>query len=489
MLTSLLTSGYGAVHQLPAMVAPPHYLALLSTLTVHPTLTTRAKTAERMRAGSSALRYLRLVLDNVGPMRGKSAEAFSFVTPETKSRRGGRRRNKDQADSPEKGDENVIDNDLANSGALWAHAEDFWHVVGWAFNCSVLHQRRWEAWETWLMYMIEVLEADWGLRLLEDTGSLEESLIIRYITAEGATRPNERRVLRAVFANGSKKSENEFGEVWRNETKELKKDGEIQRPEKRVDIDANNYGDYLDGEQDDELESSSQTSSHEEKKSPSKIGQKSLSNDSPIPNGADLLGGMESIALRVRLLSLLSKVSAVIPESFIHTKGLYDLYLDHIRPLPLPTFFIMMSPLGLRHFTLEARSALTQYILRTMIASTAPEPPSDYLDQDVLGHFYLPFPANSTSTIDNTKVSLCVETLLRLLDKHAGLEWTPELHAAAEKGIHARKTKAKKVQYKRGTDGDGSADGMWLRGSAERIRMVLKMAKPELEEMEDLSQS
>ena len=125
--------------------------------------------------------------------------------------------------------------------------------------------------------------------------------------------------------------------------------------------------------------------------------------------------------------------------------------------------------------------------MRSLIAASAPLPPNDDISQDILETSYLPYAANTSSLADNTRVSLCVETLLRLVDLHVGLAWTPGLLEAAEKGVTARsakaKTKKKKQQTKRGTgaggDGDGvCGDGMWLAASAERIMGVVGMAKP-----------
>ena len=473
LLTLTLTSGATSDSPLPTFVPPPQHIALIGTLVVHPTLTTRAKTLDRIEAANLALRYLRLLLKHAGPVNANFNEAFSFHGCGLSSRRGGsgRRRITDEGvDLPLNGSEG-IDTELANAGSLWARVEDLWQVVGWCLNCSILHKRRWERWSVWLTFMLEVLELDWDARE-HGAGeeSREKSLIIKHINSEFTTTGRQRKMLRAVFADGRTKSVAEFGEIWKNETKELKKDTDIKKADKKIDIEADDYGDYLEDEDDEDLEDSQEGLSS----SPEQIPKMPDS----IPNVADDLGGMDSVKLRLRLLSLLSKVSAVLPNEFTHLATLYDNFLEHFRSLPIPAFFLMISPITLRAFTPAAASSLTQYILRSFIAASAPLPLNDHMSQDTLERSYLPYAANASSIVDNTRVSLCVETLLRLLDLHVGLAWTPAFQEAAEAGIKARTAKAKKKQTKKWTDGDGSCDGTWLAASAERIMGVVEMAKP-----------
>jgi len=473
LLKPLLVSGTTARTLLPAIIPPPQLIGLIATLSVHPTLTTRAKALDRIQAANLSFQYLQLILKHVGPIRGSLEEAFTFVGRSTVARRsgGGRRKKTGDGASPSTDIIEGINNELANAGSLWAQADNFWQVVGWGFNCSILHKRRWERWSAWLAYMIEVLQADWDARAEEDIEeNLEKSLIAKYINSGMSSAGRDRKIVRSVFADGRVKSLAEFGEIWPKETKELKKDGDVKRAEAKIDIQADNYGDYMEEENDEDLEDSGSESMS------SSLDGNADSSES-IPNTADDFGGMESVNLRFRLLSLLSKVSANVPDEFTDILTLYDTYVEHIRSLPIPAFFLIVSPSNLRHFTPSAASTLTQSILRSLIAASALLPSSDDISQETLENFFLPFAANTTSIVDNTKVSLCVETLLRLVNTHAEFKWTPKLHEAAEIGIKARFTKAKKKQTKRGTDADGNCGAMWLTASAERIRMVVAMAE------------
>lgn len=376
-----------------------------------------------------------------------------------------------------------VNTDLANVESVWARAEDFWHVVGWAFNCSVVHKRRWERWRAWLEYMVQVLEDDWNLRRnMPDTDKVdgeehpgEGSLIINYLGADGSRTGKERRVVRAIFADGSPRALSEFKEIWRHETLARKTDpSTTKKLVTKVNVDEDIYGDYLKDEEDD-----SDLEAVEDVDNPSSLDSapEAPDADAALPSGAAPLGCIPSITLRLRLLSLLSSVSAILPSAFTPITTLYDLYLTQMRPLPLPTFSVLLSAPSLRHLTPSAASSLTQYILRSLISSSAPLPLKDDLTQDVLEESYLPYAANTSSVADNAKVSLCVEALLRLWNVHVGLEWSGELEGAVEAGIAAREAKAKRDGRGRRKGEGGEEERVWLRGSADRMRGLVGVVK------------
>ncbi|KAI4119995.1 MAG: hypothetical protein LQ345_000254 [Seirophora villosa] len=485
LLISLLTFGTSSTPPRPAFLPPAQQLALAATLAIHPSLTTRAQSENTLQVSILAIRYLRLVLHLVGPINGKLQDAFAFSTVETSSRRRARRRTTGDDVGILKDDLNALDTKLANTGSLWVNAQDFWHVVGWAFNCSLLHQKRWERWSLWLQYMVDVLDQDWALRAHmqeQDANSGEDaregSIIIRYLSRDDTTARQERRIVRAIFAEGSPKSTAEFPEVWRNETKERKKVDDAPKAERKLNIDADNWGDYMKG-----ASSSSDLEDSPPPESPSKTTPTGGSTD--ISDVTAPFGGPESLVLRLRLLSLLSMVCAALPHTFTSLPTLYDVFLEHIRPLPLPQFFLVVSPSSMQHFHSAAASCILQVILRSLLASSAPLPRCDDVTQETLERCYLPYPANTGSISDNAKVSLCVETLLRLLQKHIGLEWTESLQEKAEKGIEAREQKAKKTGKGKGRGkGADEEERMWLRGSAGRISGLLELVRIQQEAME-----
>lgn len=176
----------------------------------------------------------------------------------------------------------------------------------------------------------------------------------------------------------------------------------------------------------------------------------------------------------------------------------------------------------LPHFPLAACSSLTQLLLRSFISSSAPlpyqvqrsstaqrqrqstsrstvstsknkdvqpssSPPSSYdddLTQEVLEKCYLPFAANTTSLVDNAKVSLLVEALLRLYAHDAGLplDVTPALRRAVDQGIQAREAKATRDRRKKPggrMDEEETSAKAYLKGSAARLRSLLEACQKE----------
>ncbi|KAL8763036.1 MAG: hypothetical protein Q9184_001063 [Pyrenodesmia sp. 2 TL-2023] len=489
LLISLLTYGTTSTSPRPAFLPPLQQIALAATLAIHPSFTTRAESENRLQASAFALQYLRQVLSLVGPINGRLRDAFAFSTPETSSRRGARRKTTGEDCAAPMDSLDSIDLELANAASVWAKAQDFWHVVGWAFNCSVLHQRRWQRWHLWLQYMIDVLEKDWTLRSHmhsqnEDSEEdpREGSMIVRYLSGNDTTARQDRRIIRAVFADGSPKSAAEFPEIWRNETKERKKELDVKKATSKIDIDADNWGDYMDGAS----SSSSELEDTPPPESPSKVAPETPSTTS-IPDVSAPLGGPESIILRLRLLSLLSTVSVFLPHVYTPLGTLYDIYFEHIRPLPLPQFFLFVSPSSMQYFHSAAASSFLQILLRSLVASSAPLHRTDDVRQETMERCYLPYPANTASISDNAKVSLCVETLLRLLQSHVGLVWSESLQGKVEQGIQAREQKGKKAGKGKGRGkGAGEEDErMWLRGSAGRIRGLVELVKGQQEAMEE----
>jgi hypothetical protein len=403
------------------------------------------------------------VLRLAGPINARLQDAFTFSGIGTSTRSARRRTTDDVTSSYEDTD---ITSELATTGALWTQAEDFWQVVGWAFNCSVAHPHRWEHWSLWLEYMLQVLEKDWEMRWFQSDGDgeivLQKSMIVRYFSADTLSTGHERKVLRAIFADGTKNSLAVFCEIWQNETRLRKKDqGSRRTTDKKIDIEADDYGDYMASSSSSDLEDGDPVTS--------------TAPISPLleetPNGAATLGGMQALTLRLRLFSLLATVSAIIPSSFLPLYDLYDHSLHFIRPLPLPTFFILLSPMALTSLTAAAAQSLVQRVLRSLISSSAPCPTHDNLDQEMLEKCYLLFAANTQSVADNAKVSACVEALVALYERHCGLVWSEGLQEAVEKGIEARERKAKKEgKSKARVKAGGGGERAWLNGSAERIR-------------------
>lgn len=317
LLNDLVTIGASQPDRVdrPAIIPIPFHTELVCALLIHPRYTTQAPASERLELASRSLTLLRNILEILGPVNARLDDAFSFssVHASRASRRG--RNTNDHGDAASGSDEEDSERTqgiLANKGRLRTCAKDFWHVVGWAFNCSVKHPQRWQHWKVWLAYMLDVLEADYNERErldLEDhnLGSptpdarcefklLRKSIIVKYVSdVEGRTAA-AKRIVRSVFADGGIASLKEFPEVYPNETKEVQNQNGQKR--KRGFSMDQSFGGYDFQDDDDSAEQPEMADPEPES---------SQEDDEGDMSGQDpYLGGTESIALRQRLLKLVS---------------------------------------------------------------------------------------------------------------------------------------------------------------------------------------
>ena len=428
----------------------------------------------------------------VGPVGADFNTAFAFRRFDIKtSRLGGLRSDGDGGDGSCPNGEERIDTPFSRSESLWSRAEDFWHVVGWAFNCSCMkstpmYAQRWERWSLWLEYMLQVVEDDWEVRYAAE--DCERSLIWQYTDTASGGYGKHRRILRAIFADGSEKATNEFREVFKNELKEPAKDSDnVKKREVDVNVEEEIYGDYMAKDDDDFSDDDMlpntvkkvRTRDPSTRRVTPRNSTASLRGDfengeSDSLNGrAALLGGTESVSLRLRFMHLLSNVAAQLPGEFMEAEELYTLFVEFIRPLQLPTFQLIVLPSIFPTFSENAHLTLCELLLQRMLESAAPRTRDErYLTQSKMEKFYLPYAANKATHVDNAKVSLLLESMLRYFSMSGSLQPKPALRNALEVGIEARLGKATSGPQKAGKNDDGVA-WAWLRESGERMRDVV----------------
>ena len=482
-------------------IPPPQYFALAGTLLVHPSLTTRTTSTEKHIAADDAFKYLRHVNSLLGPQQSGLDRAFQFGSTST-SARGKRIRNRaSDLAADEDGDQSdKIRLPYIDKEALWTNTEDFWSVVGWAFNCSVAHPARWGRWQLWLTLVLDVLEDDLEARLPEATRvyfdygtteairkSLQDSMLSQYLAPIGDGRNNKRRLMRAVLANGTSKSLAEFPEIWKRETKPPKQkiDGRLNK-KRKLDIDNSEFGDYYDHSDDDSPGASLRRSRSTTAPPTAQPSRAASNDDSELSEeetgeqlsapGIETYGGVESLHLRQRILALLTLFSTKNPDAFLDTEDLFDLYTEFLRPLPLPVFqqFVLPAKPWLGP---NSQASLNQMILRPLLVATAPKYKENALTQAEFEVYYAPYAANSTGAVDNAKVSLLMEGLLRLLWKSGQLSATEKLKRLVKQGVEARKEKAafdgrRKVGAKRAVDEEAVSA---LECSGERMVVLLDM--------------
>jgi hypothetical protein len=528
------------------VIAPlPQHLALAGTFLVHPATTNRAKNPEHQEAPHVALQLLRLVSTLLTPKDAKFDLAFSFKHIQTS--RSGRLLHADD-DSPGSNDvpqdkTNWQRLDVANESSLWSRAEDFWHAVGWAFNCSVLHPERWEHWQTWLRFMCDILLEDWNVRerqyeelqemsnqdgqeettpeegkgrangkrrgrgskKKDDLDSFRQSMLFRYISS--GTHGQNRRIVRAIFADGSTTSVNEFRQVFAKELKHSKSKPTPEKAKKRdreVNIEKEQYGDYLSQDESDEEgnEVTDPSNSNSRSSSPpggfkarrskrTRRGTRNAADPTAVESirdstdktistqhsgGVSTMGGLESLGLRKKLLGLLSNVSERLPDDFMPVSELYYLFIENIRPLPFPIFQTFVSPYVLPELPDDQQVTLCQTLLEFLRESNAPSVHGEWLDQTELQKCFLPFAATTNSTVDNAKVSITLEALVILLANGNLLTMTPEFKEAVQSGILRRAERAQdEMRRTLASRAKESLEWCWLVESGERLMFLVDM--------------
>lgn len=291
---------------------------MIATLAIQPKHTSKLSHSAAHDVASLSLSYLRGVLATVGPVNGKLRDAFVF-------RGDGGRRRRSADDFPRRGsesDEDHIRGRTANGGSIWARGQDFWKVLGWAFNCSALYPLRWRWWKPWLEYMLDVLEADYDERRRldreregeeDDEGDdeercreyrmLQDSLLVSYIMPKNSRSSPIKPILSALFADGSSSSTSIYAEVFKNETKVASKSTK-KRKRYHVDLENDNFGDY----DDDSSTGGSEPPTPEHQRTSAKMV------DDSIPWTHSALA--ETIPFRLRLFALVSLSS--MSNAFYH---------------------------------------------------------------------------------------------------------------------------------------------------------------------------
>ena len=312
-LCSLLTAGTSI--STPAkpyigFLAPPAYIAFASSIVPDPKLTTKAQSRDAVKGSNAALRYLQCIRTTIDdPAYTTIRKAFTF--PDERNRRRAPGYRNDASLSPEpSGDIERIAGEAANQKSLWYRADDFWHIVGWAFNCAVAYEKRWSRWKLWVTNMLDFLEADWDVcgkqsKLPDgtsDTTALQQSLIWHYIVGHGrapTNRARRRRIVKAILATATPESLKDYPEIWDKETLEPKRKRDDDQHVKDVDFETGELADYgSDDDMQDVPDGSDNESANETSWDTS---------DDHIRNIRDAiehLGGQDAIELRQRLIAL-----------------------------------------------------------------------------------------------------------------------------------------------------------------------------------------
>ncbi|KAF2403855.1 hypothetical protein EJ06DRAFT_554078 [Trichodelitschia bisporula] len=457
-ITSSGTSSTNSAGPLTGFKPLPQHLACAATIALHPQFSTRAKTEEDRQAAFEALRFLDAVLRVVGPIGADFGEAFMFQDANH------RRHLKRRATSDEEYDSDRLNTPFAHEKSLFNQVEDFWSVVGWAFNCSVAHKGRWAVWQPWLAFMVDLLDEDLRSRVLffAATGEVQvvqKSLLAIYVNKQGWT--GRRNIMNAILADGTQTSLNMFGEVWKDETKG-RKETKVE-PAKKLDIMDDKWGDYAAAEYEKDDVEDEPTED-----------DKDTELEVDMSCSVQRLGGQDSVELREHFIRLLFALCANAPPGeFMALDQLCDLCTESLPKLPIGTYSSFLARLELPP---HAEAAL----LLNIIFSFLPNRPANVdlfsITQPILVARYFPYPANSSETIDQAKMSLATEALLLNLINQKMLDPDEKLISSIKKGVDKRREKAKRDTRRRDKSkvAEQAAAKLQLELSAERIQTIIE---------------
>ncbi|KHJ33627.1 hypothetical protein EV44_g6409 [Erysiphe necator] len=473
----------------------PFHIELASILLIHPRYTNQAIFNEGYsEIASRSLNFLRNILHILGPIHANLVEAFSFSII-TKS--NNILRDKKYNFIVDEGDEVYLNEDnleekkdldlkcfIANQGRTSKCAKDFWHVVGWSFNCSVRYPKRWKYLKIWLEYMLDVLEADFrererleslgssgkGSKETQDSQLLTQSIISCFLSNSRGNSTIPRRIVKSIFANGDEDSLRTFPQIFPDENKISKFSDRQQFNVCKSQI----FNEVFENEPNEfDMLSSFKLEKEEENK-----------NLEANNTSGSWMGSSEAIILRQRLITLLSMVAKSFPKNFIELNDLLFLLYDYIRPLPIPIFTLFISSSKSSCLSETLYISLCQLILSRLLPKSAPSPNAVIANVDfddprfflVFQKCYLPFAAFTSISHDNALVSIILENLLRLLLRKHKNPYTHNLERALEDGIAAREEGIRQHRKRRGgitTNCTIDIDGVLLKASSFRLRNLL----------------
>ncbi|KAF3297317.1 hypothetical protein TWF132_007418 [Orbilia oligospora] len=360
------------------LIPPADVFSVITNISLHPKYTTRQIGNLETDVAIKASKYLRTLTRIAGATncdlqtawqfkRSKATSPGRLEDPTTRRTRGRSivktgavgRKGRQKVGQQDIDVTPFANLDIANEESVFKRCDDIWSVVGWALVCSCVYKKRWDVWRDFLELLIELLTNDFQERVdaaEEDPRAvdLQGSLItaVGFLPDLGGGA-GYKRIARAIFANGSEKSRNEWVPVFPKETKKPPKKKESKWASKSI-LDSSkprgdnknvlaNLGanmvdeyhkfrnnvndnseaykqfrdklatnDFLGGEDEDDSEE------EEPGTGPAKKDDKSK-----LETQAEALatwGGVEAIIIRLKLMSLVSEIGAAYERALFYQK-------------------------------------------------------------------------------------------------------------------------------------------------------------------------
>lgn len=450
MITAGNSDGNGLSASKYTFAPTAQHLSLAATLVVHPDYTIRGSPAGNLTS-DAALKFLYNCFETLGPVDSPFSQAFEF-----NSKRVERRKSRKTEDSYIEIDEHIEDftSEYITKEAVFSQVENIWQVVGWAFNSLETAPKRWSRWRLLLIFWLELAEQDMAVRT-KSTSQFPKDGITASMFRKATETSEQKGILRAIFANGTS-SLHEFGEVFRNETKERKKKDEADlKARPKLDLDGDDYGDYDIKDEDIEMEDAQDETEHES-------------------YDAYDARRMEGISLRARFLSFMLAVTVTPGNPYQNPTYILDKVSEFIQSLDLTDFVDLLARVNTDS---SVRIGLLLNTIESYMSTGVQQRRPGITDEEYILKNYLHGEARASSPIDNAKLSILIEYLIAAMIDGEGIEYHDQLYRLVRKGIDARLRKAdrnKKGRHK--SDEEKDADAI-LKHSSDRIVGYMDLIK------------
>jgi len=306
-----------------------------------------------------------------------------------------------------------------------------------------------------LNFWLDVTEKYLGLQKTKESPKFPDTGITAAMFKSASERFEERRIMKAIFADGTQASHNEFGEIYKNETKEKKKKSEEEHASHpKVNLDDGEWGEF--DLNDDEMDID-HASEHGASKSDSDLGIR-----------------MDFINLRARFVSLILVVAVLPGGPFKSALGLLDLLTEFIKTANVNDFMDLLTAIKAPP---HVYIALLLSMIEVYLPRGLPKTNLLHVDDDYIFSNFLHEEARTATAVDNAKLSLLVEYLIGALIDQDRLPFSERLYRTVRKGVDARLKKVDQNRRGKNRSQQEKHAANQLKFSGDRIVAYMNLIK------------